>query len=730
MVRVNKSGSLAVLGLLLMVVSGSATAEAGKEQTDTKSIKVEEIVVQGSCTTNSMNSATGLDMSLRETPQSVTVMTSQMIEDKGLVDMEEVLDHVPGVSKVGDASEFSIVYVRGFQLDSGVQVDGQITTTANPTYSGATSQGIDPVVAERVEVLKGAAGILSGLGEPSATVNMIRKRPTEEFQAYVSAGAGSWSTYRTEGDVSGPLISNGKLRGRLVSALLDNESYIDRYSREKSVIYGMLEGDVTPSTELSLALDRTESNWDGVYNWNSNPAFYTDGTLIDHNVSFSTGQNWSYRDVQEWSVMPEVVQTLSRDWKIKASFRSAKATIDVLNPTMGAYVDRESGDLVSPNALPYALHSDRKSDTTSYNIYGTGSFELFGASHDLVLGYNYSKNEFTLLSHYAELPTYNLADTSVPAPDLSLPSSPYAASGTFENSEQSGLYTTVRLSLHERLKFMLGGRLSDWEVTSNNLLNLDTAPVHAKKTSVATPYAGIVYEINDYTSVYTSHTGIFLPVRQYGADGNLLEPTEGTNTEAGIKLAFYQDQLNVSAAIYQAKKDNVAEWADMGMLPNGYWIYESVDGIKTDGYEIEIAGMLKSGWNISSGYTFNKAEDEEGNRRTTYIPNKVFKFTSSVDLAGKFAGFTVGASARWQSSSYYPVTLPASITTTGEAIETEQSQSAFWLMDLMARYNFNSAWAVSINVNNIFDKVYNRSLWGYADYGDPRNAHVSVRYDF
>jgi outer-membrane receptor for ferric coprogen and ferric-rhodotorulic acid len=139
----------AICGLAMSTVSladdtqttEQAAAKTSKKTTSVKSSSVEEVYVQGTYTTRSMNGATGIDMSLRETPQTVTIMTSQMIEDKGLVDMEQVLDHVPGMSKVGDASEYSIMYVRGFQLDTGVQVDGMITTPANGTYAGDISQG-------------------------------------------------------------------------------------------------------------------------------------------------------------------------------------------------------------------------------------------------------------------------------------------------------------------------------------------------------------------------------------------------------------------------------------------------------------------------------------------------------------------------------------------------------------------------------------------------------------
>ncbi len=124
----------------------------------TSTADTEHISVRGSYTAAAMNSATGLVMSLKETPQSVTLVTAQLISDKNLHSMEAVLNHTPGVTMVGDASENSQIFVRGYALDTGVQIDGLITTSASlHVYSGSMDQGLDPVIAERVEVLKGAA---------------------------------------------------------------------------------------------------------------------------------------------------------------------------------------------------------------------------------------------------------------------------------------------------------------------------------------------------------------------------------------------------------------------------------------------------------------------------------------------------------------------------------------------------------------------------------------------
>ncbi|HEX7763917.1 MAG TPA: TonB-dependent receptor, partial [Cellvibrio sp.] len=132
-------------------------------------------------------------------------------------------------------------------------------------------------------------------------------------------------------------------------------------------------------------------------------------------------------------------------------------------------------------------------------------------------------------------------------------------------------------------------------------------------------------------------------------------------------------------------------------------------------------------WNISGGYTDNKAEDKDGNPRQTYIPTKQFKITNSYSFVN---GFTLGASARWQNYSYGDATIPAAISSTGQAIDVRQEQPSYWLVDVMARYELTDSLSVSLNVDNLFDETYNRSMWGYADFGEPRSATLSAKYAF
>ena len=707
-------------GLLVQRSGNNAlTLVAASNSLAIKDDTLETIEVHGSYTAKEMNNATGLVMSLRETPQSISIMTTQMIQDKALPNMSAVLKHIPGISMVGDASEGYLIYARGFVLDAAVQVDGLITTPAKSTYAGGFSQSIDPVIAERIEVLKGAAGILGGLGEPSATVNMIRKRPTVDFKGYVFGSTGSWNAYRAEADLSGSLTESGNVRGRVVAAYNTRGSFLDNYSRDNSVIYGVVEADISDYTKVSVAIDHLATNSSGVYGYSANPAYYTDGTLIDLKRSFSTAQDWAHRDVTETSITTDFEHIFSNDWFVKASHRYSDAKMDVVSASLGQYVDKATGQLISPWGSDIG-HSDRTSKTNSLNVYLTGDFSLLSREHEFVMGFSSAGNEFVRISTDIDIDTPPTIDNiTVPAPDFS---GIEAGGHTKETQLQTGLYGTARFSLAEPLKLMIGGRLSTWEYTREYMLG-DNDEVNADSSNILTPYVGIVYDINDFASVYTSYTGIFLPVTSYGKNGQLLDPTEGTNTEAGIKLAFYDDELNINAAIYKANKDNVAEWANEGMLPSGDWIYKSVDGVKTIGYELEISGKITDNWKMSGGFTHNKGEDKEGKARTTYIPDNVFKITTNHDLSEIVDGLTIGASVRWQSDTFSDGTIWLD-----PEVDFSHQQPAYWLVDLMARYNVNEQLSVSLNINNVLDETYNRSLWGYTDIGEPQSIYMSLRY--
>ncbi|AZC20273.1 TonB-dependent siderophore receptor [Pseudomonas sp. CMR5c] len=199
----------------------------------------------GSYTTGQTNTATKLDLSLRETPQSVSVMTKQRMQDQNLRSIGQVLEQTPGLNVQSPGSDRLYVYSRGLPIDN-FQYDGVPTTSF--AFSQAMPHALsDMAIYDRIEVVRGATGLMSGAGDPSGTVNMVRKKPTSTFQGHVSAGLGSWDLYRTEVDVSGPLTDNGAVRGRAVAAYQQGNSFTDHLQQEKTILYGVTEMDLSPT---------------------------------------------------------------------------------------------------------------------------------------------------------------------------------------------------------------------------------------------------------------------------------------------------------------------------------------------------------------------------------------------------------------------------------------------------------------------------------------------------
>ena len=172
----------------------------------------------GSYTPGSIATATRMVLTPKETPQSISVVTRQAMDDFGMNGIDDVMRHTPGITVSTFDSERTNYYSRGFPIQN-FQYDG-VPTTRNEGYSAGQTLS-DMAIYDRVEVLKGTTGLMTGAGGPGGTINLVRKKPTAEFQGHVSLGAGSWDNYRSELDVGGPLTESGNVRGRAVVAYQD-----------------------------------------------------------------------------------------------------------------------------------------------------------------------------------------------------------------------------------------------------------------------------------------------------------------------------------------------------------------------------------------------------------------------------------------------------------------------------------------------------------------------------
>ncbi|MBN3965489.1 TonB-dependent siderophore receptor [Pseudomonas gregormendelii] len=685
----------------------------------------------GSYTTGATTTATKLPLTLRETPQSVTVVTRQQMDDRGAQSVGDVLRNTPGVTTQkydSDRTEFS---ARGFAI-TNFQYDG-VNQPYDGVYGENPNNSDDSASLDRVEVIKGATGLMTGAGDPSATVNLVRKKPTKDFKASVSATAGSWDNYRTEGDISGSLNDSGTVRGRFVGALQDKDSYIDHYSQKKDLFYGVLEADLTDDTLLTLGVDKSSATPRGS-SWTGNAPYFTDGGRTDFSRSFNPGADWSRRDFDSVTYFASLEQALANDWKFKASFDQKTTDHDTqLASASGGYADRATGE---GNFLYWGRWEGHRVQNTA-DVSVSGPFTLGGREHELVAGFMAAHSRQTGATY--DTSAFELVPGSIYDWNGTLPKQEFPKNGKYERTQsQNGLYLATRLRPTDDLSFILGSRLSTFKYNEDYSYypggSLTDTHASYKEHGVVTPYAGVVYDLNETYSVYGSYTKIYQPQINKDINGSTLAPVEGDSYETGLKAAYLDGQLNASLAFFRIEQDNVAQSVGTD-LNTGDGIFEATDGATTNGVELELAGELAPDWNVSAGYTYARTRDKDHQRiygfpLATSKPEHVIRTFTTYRLPGALNQVTVGGGISWQ-SAFYGLSYSPDVGG-GEGGETSLKQGGYTLVDLMTRYNYDDHLSFTVNANNVFDKKYLSGLgnFGTTFYGEPRNLQLTAKYDF
>ena len=680
----------------------------------------------GSYTTGATTTATKLPLTLRETPQSVTVVTRQQMDDRGAQSIADVLRNTPGISVQQYDSDRTEYSARGFAI-TNFQYDG-----VNTIYDGVYDEGathVDMATYDRVEVIKGATGLMTGSGDPSATVNLVRKKPTKEFKASITGTAGSWDNYRTEGDISGPLNDTGTVRGRFVGAYQDKDSYIDHYSQKKDVYYGILEADLTDDTLLTFGIDNQSVTPRGS-SWTGNPVYFSDGGRTDFSRSFNPGADWSRRDFDTTTYFASLEQALANDWKLKLSLNQKTTDHDTqLASASGGNPDRATGEGMFLYWGRWEGH--RVQDTADVNV--SGPFSLGGREHELVAGFMASHSRQTGATF--DTSAFEMVPGSIYDWNGTLPKQEFPKNGKYERTQsQNGIYLATRLRPTDDLSFILGSRLSTFKYNEDYSYNpgagLDDTHASYKEHGVVTPYAGVVYDLNDTYSVYGSYTSIYQPQIYKDVNGSTLAPVEGNAYETGLKAAYFEGKLNASLAFFRIEQDNVAESIGTNPVTNE-GIYKAIDGATTNGVELELAGEVAPDWNVSAGYTYARTRDQDEQRifgypLSTSKPEHVVRTFTTYRLPGALNQVTIGGGVSWQSAFYGKIySAPA-----GDY--TQIKQGGYTLVDLMTRYEYDDHLSFTVNANNVFDKKYLTGLGNFDTtfYGEPRNLQLTAKYDF
>lgn len=656
----------------------------------------------GSYTTGETSAATRLPLTLKGTPQSTSVVTRQMISDQKLDRVPAVLDNATGVMFDPGETDRTSVYARGFTIGE-YTVDGVARPDTNEfggTYESSA-------IYDRVEIVRGAAGLMKSSGQPSASVNLVRKRATStDLTGYVSGRAGSWENVGAEADVQGALNEAGTLRGRFVTDVSGGNSFLDRYSNLNQTYYGTLEADISDTTTVVGGIEHSRRAPEGS-TWGSWPLVFSDGTPTNFRRGFSTGLDWTYWNSDSTTLFGRVEHEFDNGWKAQAGLSHRIEhydsqlfyTYDLPDPGTGLGVQ------------PHAGKFDRTRLSTAGNIDVSGEIEALGRTHDLSFGASASRSHFTGTNAFAT----GLGPIDIFNWDGSYPEPVWGAANAVEVEpvRQYSAYTASRLSITDQLNLILGARFNRWEQEPREFNNL-------------TPYAGVVYDFTDSVSVYASYTEIFNPQDYKDPSGNYLDPEVGTGYEAGIKGSFFDDRLNASLSVYRTQKDNVAEEISGVFTPDGDMAFRSVKGVKTEGVELDLSGEIAPDWQLFFGASTFRSKQPDGNDHNGFLPRSSVKVFTTYQLPGEWEKLTIGGGLKWNSSSY--VDIDGVTTASGT---TRFKQEAFVTVDLMAKYDFTEALVGQVNINNVFnEKYYILRSGDNAPYGKPLNATFTLTKRF
>lgn len=552
----------AAVAILLMGGSVSAYAQAApdpQENDEKDGAANADIVVTGSYTTNDeLSSATGLGLTIQETPQSVTVMTAQRLEDQAIRTLSDVINNAAGVSAKAFDSTRNGFSARGFAIDN-YQIDG-VPLQWDAGYSAGESE-IDVGLYERVEIVRGATGLLSGAGNPSASVNLVRKHAdSRKFTATLTAAGSRWDNYFGMLDVTAPVTADGNVRVRGVAKYEEGDSFIDFVHNKKLVLYGVLDADLTRNTALSIGASYQDNSPRGTL-WGGLPVWNSDGTRTDWPRSKTIGADWTSWSSTNQTYFANVTQTIGSDWALKLYGSYSRNQSDMRLLYLYGQVDKATGLGMNPSPANY--QGDLKQTDLGARL--NGKFKLLGREHDLILGTSFARQT---LDFYGFPPDYGNLD---PIGNFYEWDGSYAEPAWGARShdvdwrtKQWGYFGATRLSVSDRFKVILGGRLSSWERVG---ISYGTDANFGDRNRFL-PYAGALYDVVPGQTIYASYSKIFQPQSSQDRNGGFLAPVYGVNYEAGLKSRFFGGALNTALSVFRIEQDNLGQ-VDTGYLVPG-----------------------------------------------------------------------------------------------------------------------------------------------------------------
>jgi outer membrane receptor for ferric coprogen and ferric-rhodotorulic acid len=669
------------------------------------SLTLEAVLVTAKRADRISKGATGLDLDIKDTPQSISVVTSELMDTFGADNLNDALRLATGINVEQWETNRTNYMARGFDIKN-TQVDG----IGLPNDWGIVTGAMDSFGYEKVEVIRGANGLLTGVGNASGTLNYVRKRPTNDARGSIELTGGSYDRMRIEADYSTPFVESGAWAGRLVVASEEANSYLRGKSDDRTFIYGVIDGQIGERSTLTAGYSYQVAHTDGNM-WGALTFSADDGSQLEFSRDASTTLDWTFWDNEYHNAFAEYTYELNEQWNVKLTYnlRMYEDDSQLFFASAATGLDPEGLGLTGwPGSWPSEDESHLVDLTTD------GEFEWLGHTQQLMFGLSHSHGKREQFMRpvddadptFGPLPAFPYGGNALPEPVWG-----EKTLNAINNQRLKRAYGAARLAFTDKLTTIVGFNWAEYHRDGHNA----DVPFDQTERELS-PYAGITYELTENVLAYASYSDIYQPQDQYDINDVYLDPSKGVNYEVGLKADWLDKRLLTTLAWFTAQQEGLATFAGLNDNGNYYYVGQDVDA---EGFEFEAQGQLNDHVDLIFGFTTLQLEDDTSADTYLWVPRRTLNLSVSTELPG-VADISFGINGRWQSDI-------ANVDGYTGSIVREDSYAT---LNAFARWDVTEHASVRFNAKNLTDEKYIQSLYQVGYYGEPRNYSFSVRYAF
>ncbi|MFI8463953.1 TonB-dependent siderophore receptor [Stutzerimonas stutzeri] len=657
--------------------------------------------VQGYRATRSA-SATRTDTAIHETPQSISVVPAQVVEDIGATRLEDALDYAGGVERGNNFGGQGLTefLVRGFSTQEFYR-NGFAVNRGYPNMPDASTL-------ERIEVLRGPASMLYGRGDPGGTFNIVSKQPQAERRTVLGSQVNTDGLRRGTLDTTGALDESAAFTYRLNLVAEGSDSFRDHVESERYNIAPVLRWQLSDDTALILEGDYLHNRHPmdrGLTRYpNQAGDLSRDRFLGEESAGKLTNQNAT--------TQLRLEHQLDSQWMLRGGIQYLDGSLD------GGAV--ENNGLAADGRTVGRNYSERWLNWNDLAVQANleGRFDAAGLAHTLLLGvefddFNYDSQIDRSGGATSDFPI----DLYDPVYGQPLPALTRTTTYDDENLKSYAFFLQDQIALTERLTAQVGARLERFEQRYEN--KLTPAGSWDQAHNAVSPRFGLIYDLTEELAVYANTSRSFKPNRGADRSSQAFDPEKGIAHEVGIKYELPEHDLSVTAALFHITKENVLT---SDPVDSNYQV--AAGEARSRGFDISVAGNITPQWRVIGGYAYVDAEVTESSSASmpagthlANVPRHSFNLLDTYEFAeGPLAGLGVGMGIKYVGDRK------------GGATSTAFDMDAYTTVDLLAYYPLTERVRLNLNLNNLFDEEYEERAWGniWAYPGAPRTLQAGI----